>query len=69
MITCYLKYIIDQFQSDIFEQYAKKSIELVNRFGGRHHGYFMPVVVDMSSDAPLEIFKEKQTLLVNYRKS
>jgi NIPSNAP len=42
MITCYLKYTIDPYQLDIFEQYGKKWIELVNRFGGQHHGYFMP---------------------------
>ena len=42
MVTCYLKYVIDLFQLDIFEQYGKKWIELVNRFGGQHHGYFMP---------------------------
>lgn len=42
MITCYLKYVIDPYQSDAFEQYGKKWIELVNRFGGQHHGYFMP---------------------------
>lgn len=42
MVTCHLKYVIDPFQLDIFEQYGKKWIELVNRFGGQHHGYFMP---------------------------
>ena len=42
MVTCYIKYVIDPFQLDIFEQYGKKWIELVNRFGGQHHGYFMP---------------------------
>ena len=42
MVTCHLKYVIDSFQSNTFEQYGKKWIELVNRFGGQHHGYFMP---------------------------
>jgi hypothetical protein len=42
MVTYYLKYVIDPFQLDIFEQYAKKWVELVNRFGGQHQGYFMP---------------------------
>lgn len=42
MITCYLKYVIDPYKADIFEQYGKKWIALVNRFGGQHHGYFMP---------------------------
>lgn len=42
MITCHIKYVIDPFQLDTFERYGKKWIELVNRFGGQHHGYFMP---------------------------
>ncbi len=42
MVTCHLKYIIDPFQTDTFEIYGKKWIEIVNRFGGNHHGYFMP---------------------------
>ncbi len=42
MITCHLKYIIDPYQLDIFEEYGRRWIALVNRFGGQHHGYFMP---------------------------
>jgi hypothetical protein len=42
MVTCYLKYIIDPYQLDVFENYGKIWIRLVNRFGGTHHGYFMP---------------------------
>jgi hypothetical protein len=42
MITCHLKYTIDPFQLDIFEQYGKKWIAIVNRFGGTHNGYFLP---------------------------
>lgn len=42
MITCCVKYIIDPYQVDVFENYGKKWIVLVNRFGGNHHGYFMP---------------------------
>jgi hypothetical protein len=42
MITCHLKYVIDPYQLDVFEKYGKKWIELVNRFGGQHQGYFMP---------------------------
>lgn len=42
MITCHLKYIIDPYQLAAFEAYGKKWIQLVNRFGGQHHGYFMP---------------------------
>lgn len=42
MITCYLKYIIDPKKVDDFERYAKMWIPLVNKFGGFHHGYFLP---------------------------
>ena len=42
MVTCHIKYVVDPFQLEVFEQYGKKWIELVNRFGGQHHGYFMP---------------------------
>lgn len=42
MITCYLKYVIDPYKVDDFEIYAKMWIPLVNKFGGTHHGYFLP---------------------------
>jgi len=42
MITCYLKYVIDPYKAQEFEQYAKLWIPLVDKFGGQHHGYFLP---------------------------
>ena len=42
MITCFLKYEIDPDQVALFEQYARLWIPLVKRFGGDHHGYFLP---------------------------
>ena len=33
MVTCHIKYVIDPFQLEVFEQYGKKWVELVNRFG------------------------------------
>ncbi len=42
MITCYLNYIIDPKKLNEFETYAKLWIPLVNKFGGTHHGYFLP---------------------------
>jgi NIPSNAP len=42
MITCYLKYIIDPYKVKEFEAYAKLWIPLVIKFGGTHHGYFLP---------------------------
>ena len=42
MITCYLRYTIDPYKVDQFESYAKRWIPLVEKFGGTHHGYFLP---------------------------
>lgn len=42
MVTCYLKYVIDPYKIDDFEQYAKMWIPLVNKLGGTHHGYYLP---------------------------
>ena len=42
MITCYLKYIIDPYKINEFEEYSKRWIPLVEKFGGVHHGYFLP---------------------------
>lgn len=42
MITCHLKYIIDPYKLKEFEHYGKLWIPLVEKFGGKHHGYFLP---------------------------
>jgi hypothetical protein len=42
MVTCYLKYIVDPYQLVEFEEYGRRWIDLVNRLGGTHHGYFLP---------------------------
>ncbi|MFT6000280.1 MAG: hypothetical protein ACI81P_002741 [Neolewinella sp.] len=42
MVTCYVRYIIDPYQLAEFEHYAKLWIPLVRKFGGIHHGYFLP---------------------------
>ena len=42
MVTCYLNYVIDPYKAKEFEHYAKLWIPLVNKFGGQHHGYFLP---------------------------
>jgi hypothetical protein len=42
MVTIYLRYVIDPSKLAEFEHYAKLWIPLIERFGGRHHGYFMP---------------------------
>lgn len=42
MVTCYLRYVIDPMKIDDFEHYARLWIPLVEKFGGTHHGYFLP---------------------------
>ena len=42
MITVHLKYEIDADKLADFEEYGRRWVGLVNRFGGTHHGYFLP---------------------------
>jgi uncharacterized protein (DUF1330 family) len=42
VVTCYLRYIIDPHKVTEFETYAKMWIPLVDKFGGKHLGYFLP---------------------------
>jgi len=42
MITCYVRYVVDPLKIKEFEIYGKMWIPLVEKFGGRHHGYFLP---------------------------
>jgi len=42
MITCTIRYEIDPAKITQFEEYARLWVPLVQRFGGIHHGYFLP---------------------------
>lgn len=42
MISIHLRYEIDPDRIDDFRDYANRWIALVERFGGQHHGYFLP---------------------------
>jgi hypothetical protein len=42
MVTCYLRYVIDPNKLKEFEHYGKLWLPLVTKFGGTHHGYFLP---------------------------
>ena len=42
MVTCYIRYIIDPDKLHDFEHYGRLWIPLVEKFGGSHHGYFLP---------------------------
>ena len=42
MITCYLRYQIRPDKVADFEAYGAMWLDLMPRFGGIHHGYFLP---------------------------
>jgi hypothetical protein len=42
MFTCFIRYVIDPNQIKEFEKYARTWIKLVEKYGGTHHGYFLP---------------------------
>ncbi|MCX4966587.1 NIPSNAP family protein [Streptomyces sp. NBC_00654] len=42
MITVHLTYEIDPYKLADFEEYGRRWVRLVDRFGGTHHGYFLP---------------------------
>src|ERR1700722_648188 len=54
MITCVVDYVIDPSKVDAFEKFARRWIDLVNRHGGQHHGYFLPS--EGASDRALALF-------------
>ena len=42
IVTCFLRYVVDPYKLEDFETYGRMWIRLVGKFGGEHHGYFMP---------------------------
>jgi hypothetical protein len=64
MITCFLRYIIDPYKLKEFEHYGKMWIPLVEKLGGKHHGYFLPsevannVALAMFSFPSLSLYEE-----------
>jgi len=41
-ITCFIRYRIDPFQREAFEQYARRWLEIIPACGGDLVGYFLP---------------------------
>jgi hypothetical protein len=64
VIICYLRYTIDPHKNAAFEEYARKWIPLVNKFGGNHLGYFLPhegpnnIAIALFSFANLAAYEE-----------
>lgn len=54
MITCVVTYTIDPRKTADFERFAGRWMELVDRHGGTHHGYFLPA--EGASDQALALF-------------
>ncbi|EHK54314.1 NIPSNAP family protein [Allomesorhizobium alhagi] len=54
MISCYIRYVIDPYKVSEFEAYAAMWLDLLPRFGGTLHGYFLPS--EGESDIALTIF-------------
>ena len=42
MVTIYIRYVLDPTRLAQFEHYGRLWIPLVEKFGGQHHGYFLP---------------------------
>ena len=42
MITCFIRYTLDPAKLADFEQYARVWMRLIEKYGGTHHGYFVP---------------------------
>ena len=54
MITCCIRYKVDRKRLADFEEYGRIWIRLIGRFGGTHHGYFLPA--EGRSDEALALF-------------
>jgi hypothetical protein len=42
MFTCFIRYEIAPGGLDAFREYARTWIALIHKYGGTHHGYFVP---------------------------
>ena len=42
MFTCFIRYKLDPDKLDEFREYARSWISLIKKYGGIHHGYFVP---------------------------
>jgi hypothetical protein len=42
MVTCLVRYELDMAKLADFTEYARTWMRLIEKFGGTHHGYFIP---------------------------
>ena len=43
MFTCFIRYFVDPNKREEFEEYASIWMRLIEKYGGIHHGYFLPI--------------------------
>jgi hypothetical protein len=49
VITCFIRYFVNPGKLAEFEAYARIWVPLIQKYGGSHHGYFMPVDTPQSA--------------------
>lgn len=42
MITCFIRYTVEMDKLAAFEHYGRVWMRLIEKYGGTHHGYFVP---------------------------
>jgi len=42
MFTCFIRYRVEPDKLNEFREYAHSWISLIRKYGGTHHGYFIP---------------------------
>src|SRR6185436_9021904 len=42
MFTCFVRYQVEPDKLSEFREYARSWIALIRKYGGTHHGYFVP---------------------------
>jgi hypothetical protein len=69
-ITCCIRYVLDPFKRDAFEEYARRWGTIIPRCGGDLLGYFMPhegtnnialALVSLESLAAYETYRQRVT--------
>ena len=81
-VTCCIRYVLDPFQREAFEAYARNWLTIIPACGGRLVGYFMPhegtdnialALISFDSLAAYEAYRsrlrEHGPALANFRKA
>lgn len=52
MFTCIIQYEVEPTKHEEFKEYAVVWIRLIEKYGGKHHGYFRPPSADEETLLP-----------------